>query len=177
MDARWMIGFGLIGSGIAAWWLGSFSQDAGYWDIFWPRALQGFTLGFLFVPLSTVMLAGVERSRLANATGLSTLIRQLGGSFGIAILTTLLVWKQKHAFTDLTSGVSQAHYAVRQYLGQAHSQSTAIAALYAMLQRDAALLTYNYLFRISAIVFFASVVLVFFLPHVVAGRRVQAAVD
>src|SRR5579872_3658129 len=177
MDARWMIGFGLFGSGVAAWWLGSFSQNAGYWDIFWPRALQGFTLGFLFVPLSTVMLAGIERSKLANATGLSTLIRQLGGSFGIAILTTLLVWKQKHAFTDLTSGVSQAHYAVRQFLGQAHSQSTAIAALYAMLQRDAALLTYNYLFRISAIVFFASVVLVFFLPHVVAGRRVQAAVD
>src|SRR5579864_3012177 len=70
LDSRWMIAFGLIGSGISAWWMGSFSQNAGYWDIFWPRALQGFTLGFLFVPLTTVTLVEIERSKLANATGL-----------------------------------------------------------------------------------------------------------
>lgn len=72
IDPRLPIAFGLITSGIAAWWLGSFSAQAGYWDIFWPRALQGFAMGFIFVPLSTVMLAQVPRPELANATGLST---------------------------------------------------------------------------------------------------------
>src|SRR5579872_3074266 len=174
MDARWMIGFGLIGSGIAAWWLGSFSQDAGYWDIFWPRALQGFTLGFLFVPLSTVTLAGIDRAKLANATGVGTLLRQLGGSFGIAILTTLLVWKEKHAFNSLTSNVSQAHYAVRQFLHQAVSQSQALMQISAMLQKDAALISFNFLFRISAIVFFCSVPLVLLLPKVTRRGVIEA---
>ncbi|MDQ6781065.1 MAG: MFS transporter, partial [Candidatus Eremiobacteraeota bacterium] len=166
IDARWSIAFGLIGSGVSAWWLGSFSQQAGYWDIFWPRVLQGFTLGFLFVPLSTVTLAGIERSRLSNATGLGTLLRQLGGSFGIAILTTLLVWKEKHAFNSLTSNVSQAHYGVRQYLHSAASQSHALMQISGMLQKDAALISFNFLFRVSAIVFFCSVPLVLLLPKV-----------
>ncbi|HLW38288.1 MAG TPA: DHA2 family efflux MFS transporter permease subunit [Candidatus Eremiobacteraceae bacterium] len=177
VDARLSIAFGLFGSGVAAWWLGSFSQNAGYWDIFWPRALQGFTLGFLFVPLSTVMLAGIERSKLANATGLGTLIRQLGGSLGIAILTTLLVWKQKHAFNSLTANVSQAHYAVRQFLDQATSHQAALMQIAAMLQRDAALISYNFLFRLSAIVFFCSVPLVLLLPKVTARGSLQAPAE
>jgi DHA2 family multidrug resistance protein len=177
IDPRISMAFGLIVSGIASWWMGSFSQQAGYWDVFWPRALQGFSMGFIFVPLSTVMLAQVPRSELANATGISTLVRQLGGSFGIAILTTLLVWKEKHVFADLTASVSQAHYAVRGFLDQASGQMDAVRQIAAMLQADSALISFNFLFRLSAIVFFASLPFVWFLPNVKirAAQRAEAA--
>ena len=173
------IASGLVASGIAAWWMGSFTQYAGYWDIFWPRALQGFALGFLFVPLSTVSLAEISRSKLANATGLSTLVRQLGGSLGIAILTTLLVREQKHAFSSLTASVSVSHYAVRELLNKATSQQSALQQINGMLMKDAALISYNYLFRVAAIVFFVSTPLVLFLPRVrqggVSGAVARAA--
>ncbi len=169
IDPRLSIACGLVASGVAAWWMGSFTQYAGYWDIFWPRALQGFSLGFLFVPLSTVSLAEISRSKLANATGLSTLVRQLGGSLGIAILTTVLVWEQKHAFSSLTASVSVSHYAVREMLNKATSQQSALQQLNGMLMRDAALISYNFLFRLAAIVFFVSTPLVFFLPRVRRG--------
>ena len=176
IDARLSIAFGLTVSGIAAWWLGSFSQQAGYWDIFWPRALSGLALGFIFVPLSTVMLAEIDKRDLANATGISTLVRQLGGSFGIAILTTLLVWKQKHVFADLTASVTQSHYAVHAMMAQATTQMDAVRQLAGMLAQDASLISFNFLFRLSAIVFFASVPFVWFLPKVkAAGERSVAA--
>ncbi len=166
IDARISIAFGLVTSGIAAWWLGSFSQQAGYWDIFWPRSLSGFALGFIFVPLSTVMLAEIAKRDLSNATGISTLVRQLGGSFGIAILTTLLIWKQKHVFADLTASVTQSHYAVHALINQSATQMDAVRQLAGMLAQDASLISFNFLFRLSAIVFFASVPFVWFLPNV-----------
>ena len=175
VDARLSIAFGLIASGISAWWLGSFSAQAGYWDIFWPRSLQGFAMGFIFVPLSTVMLAPVPRGELANATGLSTLIRQLGGSFGIAILTTLLVWKEKYVFSDLTASVTNAHYAVHNFLNQTMTGPlNPTQQLDTMLQGDAALISFNFLFRLSAIVFVASLPFVFLLPKVQTGGQPRA---
>jgi DHA2 family multidrug resistance protein len=179
IDPRLSIAFGLLASGVAAWWLGSFSAQAGYWDIFWPRALQGFAMGFIFVPMSTVMLAKVPRAGLANATGLSTLIRQLGGSFGIAILTTLLVWKEKYTFTDLTASVNNAHYAVQNFLMQhATGPLTPTVQLNQMLQADSALISFNFLFRLSAIVFWSSLPFVWFLPRVkMTGQPSPAAAE
>ena len=172
IDPRLSIAFGLILSGVSSWWLGSFSQQAGYWDIFWPRSLSGLALGFIFVPLSTVMLAGIDRADLANATGISTLIRQLGGSFGIAILTTLLVWKQKYVFADLTASVTQSHYAVHEMITKAATQMDAVRQLAGMLQRDVNLIAFNFLFRLSALVFYASVPFVWLIPKVkLSGQR------
>jgi DHA2 family multidrug resistance protein len=166
IDPRISIAFGLIASGVSTWWLGSFSQSAGYWDIFTPRLLQGFALGFIFVPLSTVMLAEVPRSELANATGISTLVRQLGGSLGIAILTTLLVWKEKYVFSNLTAGVSQTHVAVRDFLSKTTFGMDPYVQLSGMLHADSALIAFNFLFRLSGIVFIASLPFVWFLPRV-----------
>lgn len=177
IDPRITMAFGLIASAIAAWWLGSFSQQAGYWDIFWPRALQGFSMGFIFVPLSTVQLAEIPRAELANATGVSTLIRQLGGSFGIAILTTLLTWKEKYVFTDLTASVTQSNYAVRGFMNQTSGPIDPTHQLNIMLQADSALIAFNFLFRVSAFVFLASLPSLLFLPKVVGGRAQTPAVE
>jgi DHA2 family multidrug resistance protein len=50
--------------------MGALNQDAGYWDVFWPRTLQGFSLGFLFVPPSTATLSEMPNARMASATGI-----------------------------------------------------------------------------------------------------------
>src|SRR5579872_1528055 len=90
IDGRASIAFGMLVFGYSTWLLGGLSTDAGFYDVLWPRVIQGFGLGFLFVPLSTITLSEVPIAELAGATGVSTLVRQLGGSLGIAILTTLL---------------------------------------------------------------------------------------
>ena len=52
--------------------------------------IQGFGFACLFVPLTTVALAGIPRYRLTDATGLNSLLRQIGGSLGLAAFATLL---------------------------------------------------------------------------------------
>jgi MFS transporter, DHA2 family, multidrug resistance protein len=148
IDGRWSIVFGALLFAWSTWLLGGLSVQAGYWDVFWPRVVQGFALGFLFVPLTTIALSEVPVPELAGATGVFTLLRQLGGSLGIAILTTLLTHQTAVAWNVLASGVTQTH-----------GYST--AALTQMVAQQSAMIAYNYLFRLTAIIFVLSTPLVF----------------
>ena len=148
VDARMSIAFGMFVFAWSCWWLGGLNTNAGYWDVFWPRLVQGFGLGFLFVPLSTVTLGDVPLQKLAGATGVLTLVRQLGGSFGIAILTTLLVHQTAIAWNVLSSGVTQTH-------------GYSVGVLTQMVAQQASMISYDYLFRLTAIVFVVAIPLVF----------------
>ncbi|TAM58839.1 DHA2 family efflux MFS transporter permease subunit [bacterium] len=166
IDERIPILFGMLLFGGATWWMGSLNQAAGYWDVFWPRVFQGFSLGFLFVPLSTVTMAAVPRAETPNASGLYTLIRQLGGSLGIAILTTILQRDQTSAYQNLAAGVAISHPAVAQalqkathlFMAQGHtlweSQRLALLSIAQMVQTNALAISYDDLFRFSGAIFF-----------------------
>jgi MFS transporter, DHA2 family, multidrug resistance protein len=78
LNARYLIAIGLSIFAVGAWWMGGLNQYAGYWNVFWPRAVQGFALGFLFVPLTTATLADVPNALMASATGIYSLVRKLG---------------------------------------------------------------------------------------------------
>ncbi len=148
IDGRWSIAFGTLLFAWSTWLLGNLTVQAGYWDVFWPRLVQGFALGFLFVPLTTISLNDVPVPEMAGATGVFTLLRQLGGSLGIAILTTLLTHQTAVAWNALAAGVTQTHgYSVGQ--------------LTQMVSQQASVIAYNYLFRATAIVFVLSTPLVF----------------
>ncbi len=150
MDARILVSGGLILFAMSTWMLGGLNQDTGYWDVFYPRVIQGLALGLLFVPLSTVMLGPVPREELAGASGVSNLVRQIGGSLGIAILTTLLARQTAIAWSAYAGGVTTAH-------GYAAGTLTGLVA------QQASVNAYDYLFRLSAIVFIATLPLVIFL--------------
>src|SRR5712691_12147587 len=71
-----------------------------YWSLVVPRFIQGFGLGFVFVPLVTLTLATIDRHKLGNATAAFNLLRNLGGSVGVALATTFLVRRsQQHQAT------------------------------------------------------------------------------
>jgi DHA2 family multidrug resistance protein len=160
IDSRLMIAGGLALFAVGSWWMGGLTQDAGYWDVFWPRALQGFALGFLFVPLSTVTLADVPRAKMANATGIYTLVRQLGGSLGIAILILLQTRIQDVAYGALAAGVTKENPNVANALGH---QGLTIEQLYAMVTANATVISYEWVLRFCGIVFAAAIPLVLLL--------------
>jgi MFS transporter, DHA2 family, multidrug resistance protein len=150
IDGRWSIIAGILIFAWSTWMLGNLNAQAGYWDVFWPRLIQGFALGFLFVPLTTMTLNDVPISDMAGATGVFTLLRQLGGSLGIAILTTLLTHQTAIAWNVLASGVTNLH-------GMSSGTVTNIVA------QQSTMIAYDYLFRVTAIVFVLSAPLVFFM--------------
>ena len=90
---------------------------------------QGFALGFLFVPLTTITLSEVPRHILANATGIFTLVRQLGGSLGIALLQVIETRREDGAVQALSAGVTLGNPAVAQMLAASSNSTHAIAML------------------------------------------------
>jgi DHA2 family multidrug resistance protein len=148
IDGRLSIALGMLVFAWSTWILGSLDTQAGYWDVFWPRLIQGFGLGFLFVPLTTISLSDVPIHELAGATGVYTLIRQLGGSFGIAILTTLITHQTAVAWNSLAGGVTNA-------------QGYSISALTLLVAQQSQMIAYDYVFRVCAIVFVVATPLVF----------------
>jgi DHA2 family multidrug resistance protein len=105
-DPRKLLAVGLV---VAAWSLYSLSVlnlNAGYWDIFWPQFIQGAALALLFVPLTTATMASIRREEMGNATSLFNLMRNLGGSFGIAGGTTFLARRQQFHTATLAAKVT-----------------------------------------------------------------------
>src|SRR5215467_4055296 len=89
-DARWLIAIGALIFAYAAWQLSRMTGLSGAGDFFWPLIWRGVGLGLMFVPLTTVTLAELSPKELPQGTGLYNFFRQLGGSFGIAVMATLL---------------------------------------------------------------------------------------
>src|SRR3981081_3433929 len=66
------------------------TSASGQQDLFWPLILRGVGLGLIFVPLTNATMADLKLKDLAQGTGMFNLMRQLGGSLGIAVMATLL---------------------------------------------------------------------------------------
>jgi DHA2 family multidrug resistance protein len=179
VDARISIAFGLGLFAVGSWLMGGLDQTAGFWDIFWPRVYQGFALGFLFVPLTTATLGGIPNSKMANATGLYTLLRQLGGSLGIAILEVLIERRQDSVQQSLAAGVTMSNPAVQNFMQSATDKSHALLQLAQQVEINAATLAYDYAFRFCGILFALSILTVFLLNKgkAAGGPAAAAVVD
>ena len=105
-DPRKLLSIGFLIGGITLLWLSRLNLQAGYWDIFWPQLIQGASLSLLFVPLTTASMAAIPREKMGNATSLFNLMRNIGGSIGIAVTGTMLVRQQQAVTTLLGSHVS-----------------------------------------------------------------------
>jgi MFS transporter, DHA2 family, multidrug resistance protein len=176
-DARKMVAFGLIVGAGTLFWLGELNLNAGYWDIFWPQFFQGFGLSALFVPLTTISMDPIPRERMGNATSLFNLMRNLGGSIGIATTGTLLARKQQEYIslmgTHVTAYSPQAQSwieSLRQgFMASGSDPATAAhrayAAVFGAVQRQASMVSFVHVFRLLGIIF------LLLLPLVLLMRR------
>jgi DHA2 family multidrug resistance protein len=90
VDARWLIITGCALSAYAMYMMATLTLAADFWQVMWPRFIQGLGMGLVFVPLSTVALSSVPAREMGHASGLFNFIRTLGGGIGIAAMATLL---------------------------------------------------------------------------------------
>ncbi len=96
VDARLLITAGACGSALVMFSLASINPQTGPDDLFWPLVFRGGTAVMLFLPLSLATLSPLPRAKIAAGSGFYNLTRQLGGSLGIALLTTII--QQREAF-------------------------------------------------------------------------------
>jgi len=116
-----------------------------YWALAVPRFVQGFGQGFVFVPLQTLALATIRMDRLSNATAAFNVVRNFGGSSGIALATTLLARRSQYHQSTLGTHVTMwsADTTARlqrwtsHFLSNGADAFTAERRALAMLYRDA----------------------------------------
>ena len=172
-DPRKVLAIGLT---VAAWSLYALSRlslEAGYWDIFWPQFIQGAALAMLFVPLTTATMDPIPKEEMGNATSMFNLMRNLGGSFGIAAATTYLFRRQQLHTNQLGAHVtpfSPAATAMTRGLQgamTAHGSDPFLAARQAyvatwgLIQRQASMLSFVDTFMAMGIVFLLVLPLLF----------------
>jgi DHA2 family multidrug resistance protein len=106
VSARGLIAFGLVLVAAGAFWTSRITLATSSEGITHPIMLQGAGFAFLFVPLTTAALSRIPRPQLADATGLNSLLRQVGASMGLATFATLLSRYTIHAKHALAAHVT-----------------------------------------------------------------------
>jgi DHA2 family multidrug resistance protein len=185
---RVLAGLGAIGIIASMFMLRGLTVDSGPDDIFWPLIVRGLGLGLIFVPLTLASLLGLQGRDLAYGAGLFNLSRQLGGSAGIAFLSTLLDHRIAFHRAMLVEHVSlynpaaqirlhavQAAFAAKGSAAAiAHSQ--ALAALDGTVQAQASILAFGDAFGVIGLCFVGAIpLLLLFKKGVPKGMRPPVA--
>jgi DHA2 family multidrug resistance protein len=180
VDPRLLIGFGLVVTAGALFFIGGFNLQVDFATIAWARVFQAAGFGFLFIPITTLAYAGMTPEKNNNASALLNLSRNLGGSVGVAVLTTLLARRAQIHQSVLIEHITpydatyQAMAQALQQRMQAQGGSAADAlqkaqgVIAGMVDQQAQLLSYLDDFRLLAVIF------VGLLPLVFLMRRPQA---
>jgi DHA2 family multidrug resistance protein len=88
--ARWMLCFGFVTLATSSFMLANINLEISKMNVIWPSIINGIAISFIFVPLTTTTMSQLGQAQLGNASGLYNLMRNLGGSIGIAFVTTML---------------------------------------------------------------------------------------
>ena len=182
IDARLLIGLGAVIFAFAAWQLSRITGDAGAQDFFWPLINRGIGLGLMFVPVTTVTLAELAPRELGQGAGLYNFFRQLGGSFGIAGIATLIArytTQYRSLIGDhVASGDPNAIARVKMLTGgmiargadpwTAHQR--ALGILDAQLMGQASVLSYSKIYILAALLILALIPLLILIRQTKGGE-------
>jgi DHA2 family multidrug resistance protein len=138
VDARLLVTIGIIFSGIGSYAMTFYSLETTTINIIWPAFIQGIGLGLIFVPLSTVAYATLQRSRMAEAAGMYSLVRTIGASIGISITTTIMTHQAQIIWSELGAHVTMFQGAVIDYLARLGLRATDPRGLAIIAQQVAA---------------------------------------
>jgi DHA2 family multidrug resistance protein len=160
VPAQIMSTIGMIGFFIFSYMMASSNVFSGTENFFWPLIVRGIGMSLLFVPLTTLAMQDLKGKELGQGTGLNNMMRQLGGSFGIAISTVFLNSRLALHRTMLLDHINNYNDAFTQkynlmyngFLSKGFSiteaQAMAFKAIDGSMMKQVALLSYNdvYLF-------------------------------
>jgi MFS transporter, DHA2 family, multidrug resistance protein len=164
-DNRILLCCGFIGFGICSLLFGTVNLSISPLTLLVPILITGFALSFVFVPLATLTTSTIPREGMGNATGLFNMLRNIGGSVGIAMASTALIRRAAFYQTEIGANVgstdpilqqksAQVGGYLSQHLGRAAGRPGSMEMLYGLLQQQASMRAYVDVFRWTALLAF-----------------------
>jgi DHA2 family multidrug resistance protein len=175
VQPRIMVSLGVVLVALSTFLMSHYTLDTSAASVRAAIIIQGFGFASLFVPLTTVALSTIPRYRLADATGLNSLLRQIGGSLGLAGFATLLPRFIKQSYAALSTHVVAGSPLVTGRLAMmqqglvargfdpASARDAAGRALAGQVMRQATVLAYERMFLLAGVAFIFILPLAFFL--------------
>lgn len=156
VSPRIVIAFGIVMFGWSAWLMGHYTLNTSAQGVVNVLIIQGVAFSCLFIPLTTLALSSIPRHRLADATGLNSLLRQVGGSIGLAVFATLLTRSATTARGDLIRHVAPGNPALA-------VSKLPLRVIDLIVRQQAMVLSFEKLFYLAGISFIVVLPLVFLL--------------
>jgi MFS transporter, DHA2 family, multidrug resistance protein len=154
---RYLVMFGFSVLAYSIYLFGKINLEISISSIVWPNIISGFAMGFIFVPLTTMALGTLSNQQMGNASGVFNLMRNTGGSMGIAVVTTMLARGAQTHQAMMVAHLTPYDPAFQQRVGQLAAggipglaNQQAYAGIYGTLVRQATLLSYIDIFRLLA---------------------------
>jgi DHA2 family multidrug resistance protein len=185
VDVRVLIAAGGVITSLVMFNLATINPNTGSDTLFYPLLWRGVGTVMMFLPLSLATLGSLPKQDVSAGAGFYNLTRQLGGSIGIAILTTLLDRREAFHRAILAENISAYDPTTQDRLNALASglqnqgidpitaQSQSLSLLDQTLNLQAALLSFEDIFWVVGLAFIASLPLLFFLGQ---GRADAGAV-
>jgi len=181
VDPRYLLTFGFLTFGLTTLYFGSITLDVSPTTLFLPILITGFGLSFVFVPITTAAYGTLRNEQIGNASGLFNLMRNIGGSIGISIATTMLTRRAAVHQTEilntspmnglqLQNALSGSQQALNGYFGSPNAATAAQTNVYSGLLRQASAWAYVDVFRWLSLLCFFCVLIVWFFKRVKPGK-------
>jgi DHA2 family multidrug resistance protein len=143
--------------------LGNINLQVAPSNLLWPIIISGVGAASIFVPLTTSAMGTLSQEQMGNAAGIFNLMRNIGGSIGIAAITTLvtrhaqvsqaaLVWHMSKFNFNFQQQLAHIQSALASNTGNWAATKKSLAVLYGILQQQSTLLSYMYGFRFCVLV-------------------------
>ncbi|MEO8235010.1 MAG: MDR family MFS transporter [Flavobacterium sp.] len=170
----YMIGVGFLVFFFFTFWMHNvMTPDTGVEHFFWPLILRGIGLGLLFVPITTLSLSTLKGKNIGEGAAFTGMMRQLGGSFGIAIITTFITrFSQKHR-VDLIAHLDGSRLEVQQriqilqkgFMSKGFSTNEALNKAYQVIDftvmKQSTVMSYMDIFLYLGIMFLCCIPIIF----------------
>jgi DHA2 family multidrug resistance protein len=156
IDGRYLIAFGFVLLGLSTYYFTGITLEIAQSNIVYPMIVSGFAMGFVFVPLTTLAMGTLSNEQISNASGIYNLMRNSGGSIGIAAMTTFLARGAQTHQAALAPNLSPYNPAFQEMVQRIQaniggSVEQAYGVIYGMMVKQAAVLSYIDNFRLLAV--------------------------
>ena len=174
----YMVGVGFLVFFIFTFWMRNIMTiDTGVEHFFWPLIFRGIGLGLLFVPITALSLSTLQGKSIGEGAAFTGMFRQLGGSFGVAIVTTFITrFSQKHR-VDLLPHLDGSRFEVQQrleilkrsFMSKGFSTNEALKKAYQVIDysvlKQSTVLSYMDIFMYLGILFLCCVPIIFLIKR------------
>jgi DHA2 family multidrug resistance protein len=177
INPKFIIGIGIVITAYASWLMSRFNMTADFYTILWPRIVMSIGIGTVFIPLTTLTLSSIRKEDMGNATSIFNLVRNLGGSLGVAFVATMLTRRAQFHQARMVDHLTPFDMNYQWYSQQAgqslqlrgmdptSAPTGGLGVIYEQLLKQASMMSFNDVFYFLAVMILCMLPVIIFMAH------------